>query len=93
MFAAFSTAFDPADHVIITDIFSAHEKEIKGINSQTLVQKISDETNQTVSYIADKNLVVGEVMPLLKPKDIVITMGAGDIHTVANDLCHQLSIN
>ncbi|MBT6120591.1 UDP-N-acetylmuramate--L-alanine ligase [bacterium] len=93
MFAAFSTAFDPADHVIITDIFSAHEKEIKGINSQTLVQKISNETDQVVSYIGDKNLIVDEIMPLLKPKDIVITMGAGDIHTVANDLYHQLSLN
>lgn len=65
-FEEFKEAFDSADQVYITKIYSAGEKPIQGISAKTLSQQIPK------SHLFQK-------LPELKSGDIVVTIGAGDI--------------
>lgn len=73
----FKHAFDDSDLLIVTDVFSAGEDVIDGINSENFVNEL---TGQNVKYInGDMKQAAEKVMPLLKDNDIVVTLGAGTI--------------
>ncbi|MFC4099975.1 UDP-N-acetylmuramate--L-alanine ligase [Paenibacillus xanthanilyticus] len=87
----FSRAFPEADEVIITDIYSpAGEKQIEGVTSQKLVELIVKNSNANTSYIPTKEEVQRVLAERIKPGDLVITMGAGDIWKAADGLAKQL---
>jgi len=87
----FSRAFPEADEVIITDIFSpAGEQQIEGINSARLTELISQNSNSNVKYMPSKEEVLGYLKEQVKSGDLVITMGAGDIWKVADNLAKAL---
>lgn len=88
---AFSRAFEDADEVIITDIYSpAGEQRIEGVNSRKLVELISQNSNSNVTYIPTKEEVRDLLAARIVPGDLVLTMGAGDIWKVADELSRIL---
>ncbi|MNI11339.1 UDP-N-acetylmuramate--L-alanine ligase [compost metagenome] len=88
---AFSRAFEEADEVIITDIYSpAGEKQIEGINSSKLVELIKENSNAGARYLPTKEDVLGDLQNRLQPGDLVLTMGAGDIWKVGYELAKKL---
>ncbi|WP_128895990.1 UDP-N-acetylmuramate--L-alanine ligase [Longirhabdus pacifica] len=88
----FSKSFHEADEVILTDIYSpAGEKKIEGINSERLMELIKQNSNQQVSHIPTKEQVLDYLKQNVKPGDLVITMGAGDIWKVSHDFASYLS--
>lgn len=87
----FSRAFGEADEVIITDIYSpAGEKQIEGIHSSKLVELIVQNSNTNTKYIPSKEEVQAYLTDYVRPGDLVITMGAGDIWKVADGLAKTL---
>lgn len=87
----FSKAFAEADEVIITDIYSpAGEEKIEGVSSQVLVEKIRMNSHAHARYIPTKEEVQEQLLREVKPGDLVLTMGAGDIWKVAYSLAEQL---
>ncbi|CAM4362763.1 UDP-N-acetylmuramate--L-alanine ligase [Paenibacillus tarimensis] len=87
----FSRAFPEADQVIITDIYSpAGEQQIEGVNSRRLVDMIIENSNANASYLPTKEEVLDYLADSVKPGDLVITMGAGDIWKVAVSLADKL---
>lgn len=88
---AFSRAFGDADEVIITDIYSpAGEKQIEGIHSSKLVELIKENSNPAARYIPTKQEVIEDLENRLKPGDMVLTMGAGDIWKVGDTLAKRI---
>lgn len=88
---AFSRAFKEADEVIITDIYSpAGEQRIEGVTSQRLAQLIEENSNPNVSYVPTKEEVLALLAERVKPGDLVLTMGAGDIWKTADSLAKLL---
>lgn len=88
----FSRAFHEADEVIITDIYSpAGEKQIEGVTSARLVELIRQNSNANARHIPDKEQVREQLLASLRPGDLVLTMGAGDIWKAAEGLAKQLS--
>ncbi|MBB6729307.1 UDP-N-acetylmuramate--L-alanine ligase [Cohnella zeiphila] len=88
---AFSRAFKEADEVIITDIYSpAGEQRIEGVTSQRLVELIAANSNPNVTYVPTKEEVLTLLSSRVKPGDLVLTMGAGDIWKTAAELANQL---
>ncbi|MFD0674368.1 UDP-N-acetylmuramate--L-alanine ligase [Cohnella sp. GCM10027633] len=88
---AFSRAFADADEVIITDIYSpAGEQRIEGVNSKRLVELIAANSNPNVRYVPTKEEVRELLAGEIKPNDLVITMGAGDIWKTAYELAKLL---
>lgn len=84
LFDAFAKAFDGADEVVITDIYSpAGEQQIEGVTAERLVDKIRVESNENVRFIKTKEEVLDYLVHTVGKGDLVLTMGAGDIWQVA----------
>ncbi|MFC5447266.1 UDP-N-acetylmuramate--L-alanine ligase [Paenibacillus aestuarii] len=91
LFEQFSRSFEEADEVIITDIYSpAGEKRIEGVDSAKLVELIRKNSNPNVQHIPTRDEVLEYLIQHVKPGDLVLTMGAGDIWKAADGLAKAL---
>jgi UDP-N-acetylmuramate--alanine ligase len=81
----FASAFNQADHLIITDIYSPPpEKPIPGISSEVLQEKVRQASPDLVcEYVGALHDVQKRLREVVHPGDMVITMGAGDVYQVA----------
>lgn len=86
----FGTAFSDADVLIINEIYSAGEPPIPGVDAEMIVNQIKTATGQPVIYLREKEEIVKRLSEITKPGDIILTLGAGNIWTVAYDLCNML---
>jgi UDP-N-acetylmuramate--alanine ligase len=75
----FAHAFDQADVLFMTDIYAAGEQPIPGISGQALVNAVRASGHAAVTYVERKEILPDQVVPALKPGDLVLTLGAGDI--------------
>lgn len=86
LFSEFTKCFSGADEVIITDIYpSAREKPDPTINSKILLNEIQKH-RKNVCYFGSMNEVVNYLKKELTGGEIVLTMGAGDIYKIHQDL-------
>jgi UDP-N-acetylmuramate--alanine ligase len=90
LFDAFLTAFGEADCLFVTDIYPAGEDPIPGITVEALGQEIEKRGDIEVHYVPEKERLVEEVMPIVRPGDIVITLGAGSIWEVSEAIAKAL---
>jgi len=91
LFDEFAKAFNIPDVVIITDVFSAGEKEIEGVSAEKLVEKIKKvEKDKKVIYSGDLESTFNILKNMIKKGDIVIFLGAGNITKLADDLANYL---
>ncbi|MBN2135812.1 MAG: UDP-N-acetylmuramate--L-alanine ligase [Acidobacteria bacterium] len=86
----FQRAFYQSDIVFVTDIYPAGEKNIYGVDSKTLAEGIKKFGHKAVNYEPDKIKIADQVIPLLNPGDIVITLGAGDIWKIGEEIVEKL---
>ncbi|MEQ2400041.1 UDP-N-acetylmuramate--L-alanine ligase [Peptoniphilus hominis (ex Hitch et al. 2025)] len=78
---AFANSFDESDVIIITDIYSAREKDYGDIHSKTLRDAISDHRDNAF-YISGFEDIVKFIKENIKKDDVVVTMGAGDVYKI-----------
>ena len=78
----FSKAFTCADKLILTDVYSAGEDPISGIGGTFLTDKVKSATGQDVEYIGTKEELLEYLRKNARPRDLILTMGAGDIYKV-----------
>jgi len=86
----FGKAFFDADYVIIDDIYSANESPISGISGETIFGEIKKTNHRQIKYLPSKDNILSYLSEIIQPGDIIITMGAGDIWTVAQELAKRL---
>jgi len=86
----FGKAFFDADCVIIDDIYSANELPISGISGETIFGEIKKTNHGQIKYLPSKDNILSYLCEIIQPGDIIITMGAGDIWTVAQELAKRL---
>ena len=79
LFEEFLSAFAQADILFITDIYPAGEDPIPGVSAEALCQSIVEKEDLEVHYVPNREHLVDEVLPLLRPGDIIMTLGAGNI--------------
>ena len=91
MFNEFQTCFHQADILVLTDIYAASEEPIEGVNSEQLMNRIQQHGQRHTTYIADLNEIAEQVRPMLRPGDLVLSLGAGSIVKAAEDLLSLLS--
>ncbi len=88
----FGRVFNLADSIIITDIYPAGEAAIPEISSELIVKAIRKK-GKSVIYHPElnedlKNLILGT----LSPKDVILTLGAGDIRKVAEAVLRKTEL-
>jgi len=90
LFKEFQTCFHQADVLVMTDIYAASEQPIAGVNSRRLLDKIRQHGQRHTAYVADVNDLAEEMVPLLQPGDLVLSLGAGNIVKAGEDLLIRL---
>lgn len=75
----FARSFSDADELVVIDIYPAGEPVLEGVHSEILCQKIREEGVQAVLYMKDRQQVAQYFQTHLKPGDIFLSLGAGDV--------------
>lgn len=86
----FASSFGGVDLSIITGIYAASEKEIPGVTSESIVEKINERFGKNKAVFIPKEKIVDRIMETKKPGDIIITLGAGDIAKVCDELVERI---
>jgi len=78
--ASFADAFAGADVVVVTDIYAAGETPIPGVSGRLVADAVAARLPEgTVHYVADDTALASLVNELLRPGDLCLTMGAGNL--------------
>ncbi len=86
----FQTAFNRADVVLVCPIYAAGEKPIEGIDHRILAEKMRDRGHRGALAVDDLDAAVAWLAAECKPGDIVISLGAGDVNRICDDLATRL---
>ena len=79
LFKDFLTAFYQADHLVLMDIYPAGEKPIEGVTAYALFQGIKDHGHKSVMFFSDVGEIIAHLLEEIKPLDVILTLGAGDV--------------
>ncbi len=90
LFEDLTRAFNRADRVLVTDVYAAGEAPIEGANSESLVASIRAHGHRAVSHVADLDGALRTIESEAQPGDIVITLGAGSITSLAPRILQML---
>lgn len=88
----FGKVLQAADRIFITDVYAASEKPIEGISGQTLVDAVERHGDIRVTYVPDLATAHHAVGNALEPGDLLITLGAGNVHEVGTKIAADLKI-
>ena len=86
----FVVAFNNADVLFVLDIYAASEPPIEGITAEVLTENIKRFGHKNVTYIGDIDKAADRVVPELLPGDLVITLGAGTVTRLSDEIVAKL---
>ena len=84
----FAEALSLADSVILADIFAARETNTYGVSSQDIVDSLKKKGTEAI-FLPTFPEIENYVREHCVPGDLLITMGAGDVVKVGEDLLKQ----
>ncbi len=90
LFDDFLTAFEGADRLILTEVYPAGEEAIAGASGEALYQAVKRRGHLEVGFVPDKSAIARQLVPKLNAGDIVLTLGAGDVYKVGEELVEAL---
>ena len=79
---SFGGAFGDADVVIVADVYPASEPPLPGVSGQTIVDELTRRGHPRAVFEPDFKRLRARVGALLRPGDLLVTLGAGNIHEV-----------
>ncbi len=85
LFAGFLTAFFAADVLVMTEIYPASEDPIPGVDAEGLFEEIGKRGMRERYFVSKKEDIPARLMKIVRPGDMVITLGAGDIYRVGEE--------
>lgn len=89
LFRDFSTAFQEADLLYVTEIYAAGEAPLPGISGRSLCDSV-EKAGQDARFVEDVANFGAYVTGDLEKGDIVLTLGAGDVWKVGEDILYQM---
>lgn len=89
LYREFLTAFNDADCLILTEIYPAGEEPVEGIDGAFLYRGIKEAGHRRVTFIEDKGMIADRLMEMVRPGDMIIFLGAGDIWQVCDEFVHR----
>ena len=87
----FALAFNNADVLYVLDIYAASEAPIEGISAEVLTENIRRYGHKNVSYIGAIETASEIVCSDLREGDLVITLGAGSVTRLSEEILEKLS--
>ncbi len=87
LYREFGEALTLADAVLVTEVYGAGEMPQPGVSGKLVVDALCESPSRPdVYYIPDQHDIPGVLRTITEPRDTVLTMGAGDISRVGDEL-------
>ena len=81
----------PADVVVVMDVYAAREDPVPGVSGRLVADAVTAARPEVeVHYVASWSAVAGYVAGLVRPGDLVLTVGAGDVTMVGPEVLRIL---
>lgn len=88
---SFGAAFENADRVVITDVYAAGELPVPGITGKLVADAVCERLpGRPVAYLPHRAELLAFVVDSARVGDAVLTLGAGDISTLGNEVLERL---
>ena len=85
----FGRTLGGADEIVLTDIYAAGEAPIAGVTAEA-VEQVVRKSGRPVTLVKTLDDIPAAVARLVKPNDLVITLGAGSIGTIPDRILAEL---
>jgi UDP-N-acetylmuramate--alanine ligase len=84
---AFGGALAGADEVVVTEIYPARERPVAGVTAKLVVDALSERRpGMPLAYMPQLDDAAGYLRARVRAGDLVLTVGAGDVRRVGDDL-------
>ena len=90
LMTAFATAFNQADVLLLTEIYPAGETPVPGVTGDALHQALKRRGHLDVRWVPGRERLADTLLELVRPGDLVIVLGAGDISRTADEFLAML---
>ena len=90
LFQDFLSAFDDADRLFVTDVYAAGEDPVEGASGEALVHALKRRGHLDVEYRGGRAAVVSTVFDALRPGDLLLLLGAGDVYRLGEEIVQKL---
>lgn len=85
----FAACFTAADEVVVTEIYAARETDTLGIGGRDLASQMERE-HSAVRFFSNLEETAAYLQSSLSSGDVVVTMGAGDVWKVSDEIVRWL---
>ena len=85
----FGKCFDIADHLVVTDIYSADEKPIEGVSAIDICESAKSYGHKDAHFVP-KGDIIKHLIDIVKPGDALFLLGAGDIGEMTSMIVESL---
>jgi UDP-N-acetylmuramate--alanine ligase len=83
-------SFYDADSVIVTSIYAAGETPLPGVSAELVVNAALTSGHRDLNYFPERKRVINHLSETVKPGDLVVTLGAGDVWKIGDDVMRRL---
>ncbi len=90
LYDRFAICFNQADLLLIAPIYPAGESPIEGVDAEWLYRGIKEHGHREVTLCQSQDEILQVLLDLIRPGDLVMTLGAGDIYHVGDELFKKL---
>ncbi|HHL40257.1 MAG TPA: UDP-N-acetylmuramate--L-alanine ligase [Deltaproteobacteria bacterium] len=86
----FITAFNDAERLILTEVYPAGEEPIEGVSGRRLYEGVRRHGHKDAAFVERLEEAATLLADTVEPGDMVITLGAGNVWTVGEELLRLL---
>lgn len=85
----YGDVFNELDALFVTEIYAARETPIPGVTHEGIIAEIQQDLKQRCHF-AERKQVARTLVDFLRPDDVCLTLGAGDVTKVSGEILEQL---
>ncbi len=87
----FGSSFGDADLVVVTDVYGAREEPVVGVTGKLVADAICERLpGRPVAYLPRRAELLSYLESKLRPGDALLTLGAGDVSSLGEELLAHL---
>ena len=85
--AEFGSSFECADRVVVTDVYGAGEQPVPGVSGKLVADAVCEALpGRAVAYLPRRAELLAYLEACVRPGDAVLTLGAGDISALGEEV-------
>jgi UDP-N-acetylmuramate--alanine ligase len=92
LFEDFGASFQEADRIVLMDVYGAGEEPVPGVTGKLIADAACVHLpGRSIAYFPHRSDLLGYLVSSVRPGDALLTLGAGDVTTVGDELLDRLA--